>query len=375
MKRRITRIEVFEARLGLKNPFRIAIGCLENAENLLVRLETSDGLVGYGEGAPTPCVTGDTIRTALAAACEMAPALLGQDPLNIGGCLDSLRQIIRGNPSVLCAFDMALYDLAGRAADLPLYAFWGGGNREIHTDFTLGIRSPLEMAEESTAILSQGYDKIKIKLGTTRSEDVERVRRIRQTVGEAIPLRIDANQGWDEPTARMALEDMGPYVIYYCESPVPAWDIPAMARIRARSPIPIMADEALWDAHDAIALVLANACDYFNIKLNKSGGLREALKIQSIAEGAGIRCMTGCMMESRLGLTAAAHFASAFPNIAFANLDSASFLSEDPILGGAEIQGGTIRLSDEPGLGASLDPDFLNRCERRIFEEGLDSKS
>lgn len=369
MRATIAKIEVFKASFDLKNPFQIAIDCLKNAENIFVRLETSDGLAGFGEGAPTNCITGETIRTATAAACAMAPALLGQDPLNIGACLESLRRIICGNPSVLCAYDMALHDLCSRAAGLPLYALLGGGRRELHTDFTLGIRSPVEMAEEATAVLSRGFDKIKVKLGTTRSQDVERVRRIREAVGGSIPLRIDANQGWSEPTARAALEDLGKYEIDYCESPVAAWNIPALARIRAGSPVPIMADEALWDAHDAVTLMRADACDYFNIKLNKSGGLREALKIQYIAEGAGIPCMVGCMMESRLGLTAAAHLASAFPNITFANLDSASFLSEDPIQGGVEIRGSAVLLPEGPGLGAGPEEDFLDRCERSVFKE------
>jgi L-Ala-D/L-Glu epimerase len=365
---RIERIELFGARMAIRSPFRIAIGTIDSADNLFVRLTCGDGREGIGEGAPTPCITGDTLRTDMAAASELAPLLVGKDPLDLEGRLAELRQALHGNPVVRCAFDMALHDLVGRITGLPLYALLGGANREIISDFTLGIGTPEVMAAEAVRTVTNGFGKIKVKLGTDRRGDVERVRRIREAVGGDVALRIDANQGWDEPTARLALADMGGYGVEYCESPVAAWNLPAMARLRGQSPIPLMADEALRDARDAMALAHAGACDYFNIKLDKSGGIREAVRIAAVAEAAGIRCMAGCMMESRFGLTAAAHVASALPIIAFANLDSSHFLREDPVRGGVEIRGESLRLTDEPGLGATLDPAFLEGCERRAFE-------
>lgn len=364
----IARVEVFVARLRMKSPLRISLGTITTADNLYVRVSAGNGVEGYGEGAPTSFITGDTIRTDLASAAYLAPLLLGREALDREGNLAALRSALPGNPVVLCAFDMALHDLAGRVAGVPVYSLLGGRNRELRSDFTVGIGTPEEMAAEATAILGRGYSTVKVKLGTNRRDDVERIRRIRQAIGDSAPLRIDANQGWDEPTARLTLRDLDRYGIEYCESPVPAWNKDAMARLRSQSPIPITADEALWDARDAMALVRAGACDFFNIKLNKSGGIREAVRINAIAEAAGIRCMIGCMLESRLGLTAAAHFASAFPNVAFVDLDSSTSLAEDPVVGGMRLEGETVRLPDEPGLGLSVDPGFLDGCEKQVFE-------
>ncbi len=204
---------------------------------------------------------------------------------------------------------------------------------------------------------------MKIKLGTTVVADVARVAAIRKAVGAGVILRIDANQGWDSPTAIAALCALAPFQVEYCEQPVPCWDMSGLKKVRDASPIPIAADESLFSPHDAISLARAGACDYFNIKLAKSGGIHNAVKIDAIAEAAGIRCMLGCMFETRLALTAAAHLAAAHPNIVFLDLDSAFYLAEDPVLGGLTFDRDAIRLPGEPGLGAEVKPDFLASLE------------
>lgn len=151
--------------------------------------------------------------------------------------------------------------------------------------------------------------------------------------------------------------------IEYCEQPIAHWDYENMRRIRQNTSIAIMADESLFDHHDAFKLASMGSCDYFNIKLAKSGGIHTALKINAIGEGAGIQCMMGCMTETRLGLTAGAHLVSALPNIKFADLDGYLMLKEDPIIGGAQFNVGEINLPDIPGHGADIDPDFLKLCE------------
>jgi len=157
--------------------------------------------------------------------------------------------------------------------------------------------------------------------------------------------------------------------IQYCEQPVAAWDYDSMAYIASLGYIPIMADESLFDEHDAYKLMVNASCDCLNIKLAKSGGIHTALKITSIAEASGLWCMIGCMSETRLGLTAAAHLASARPNIRQIDLDSAYMLTIDPVIGGMVYgEGGTITLPDLPGLGATIDPDFLSTLEHLIIE-------
>ncbi len=159
------------------------------------------------------------------------------------------------------------------------------------------------------------------------------------------------------------LKSLEPMGIEYCEQPVAYWDYENMRRIRQNTSIAIMADESLFDHHDAFKLASMGCCDFFNIKLAKAGGIHTALKINAIAEGSGIRCMVGCMMETRLGLTAAAHVVSARPNIRYADLDGYLALKDDPVVGGAQYQAGEITLPETPGHGADVDAGFLEGCE------------
>lgn len=360
----ITGIDIFRGTIPLVAPFEIALGVITEADHLFVRIRTDDDLVGWGETTPLPQITGDTRGISAAAATTLAGLLLGRNPLDIEGRVTEMSRALAFNSSLRSAFDMALYDLAGRVAELPLYVLLGGGNRPLQTDVTIGLDEPEAMAEQAAELQREGVPAIKVKLGTTAAEDAERIESIRESIGDELPLRIDANQGWDFPTAVAVLRRLESSGIEYCEQPIAHWDFDGLRRLRSRVTIPIMADESVFDHHDAFRLTAAGCCDYLNIKLAKSGGIHTALKINAIAEAAGSRCMLGCMMETRLGLTAAAHLASARPNIRYVDLDGHLQLEEDPVVGGAWWTGGTIELPDEPGLGASIDPAFLEGCER-----------
>jgi L-alanine-DL-glutamate epimerase-like enolase superfamily enzyme len=191
---------------------------------------------------------------------------------------------------------------------------------------------------------------------------------IRKALGPEMPLRIDANQGWDRKTALrvlLALESLG---VEYCEQPVVHWDYESLGWIRDRTRIPIMADESVFGPQDAFRLAAGGCCDYINIKLAKTGGIHGALKVNAVAEACGLPCMVGCMTESRLPLTAAAHFVSARPNVCFADLDGHLPMKEDPVVGGASWEGSAISLPETPGHGADYQGDFLARCPRTCVE-------
>ena len=361
---RIERIQVFKANLPLKRPFRIAIGETRVAETLYMRVHTDDGLHGMGEANLFTPVVGETQATAYAAAEDLAKLLIGADPLDIERRVSDMRRFMPFNPTTRSAFDMALHDLVGKVAGLPLYALLGGPRRTITTDNTVGIDAPEAMVERALEIRDRGFPAVKIKVGTAAEEDIERVERIRRAVGPELPIRIDANQGWDRVSAVKALKGMESLGLQYCEQPVPVWDFESMRYVRSRTLIPIMADESVFDERDAFKLASMNACDFLNIKLAKSGGIHVALKIDAVAEAAGMRCMVGCMTESRLGLSAGAHLASSRPNIVFADLDGADMLEDDPVIGGMVYgQGGRISLPEEPGLGADIDPGYLESLE------------
>lgn len=360
----ITRVALYRFDISLKAPVSISLGTIDHARNILVMIDTDTGLTGWGEGSPFWMIAGETQASGLAAARDMARLLTGRNPLDIEGAITALTRYLPGHPTTRSAFDMALYDLAAQTARMPLYQFLGGSCRPLITDETIYINTPERMVQDALRIRANGAEAIKVKLGTTAPNDIRVMNAIRQAIGPDLPLRADANQGWDVPTAQAVLRAIGNMNVQYCEQPIRRDDIAGLRHLRQQSPVPIMADESLFDAPDALRLVRAEAVDYFNIKLAKSGGIREALRINAIAEAANVPCMIGSMSESRLALTANAHVASARQNIAFCDLDGCFEHAHDPVLGGATYTGYQITLPDTPGIGATVDPAFLAGCER-----------
>ncbi|PCI04089.1 MAG: dipeptide epimerase [Hyphomicrobiales bacterium] len=362
---RIVKAEIFKARIALKMPFKTALGSGQATETLFIRLHTDDGLVGMGEASYMGTVVGETLSTGAAAAVEYARLLLDKNPLALKPLTKQMRSLLPNNPTTRSALDMALYDIVGQAVGMPIYALLGGERRPLTTDMTIGIDTPEAMTRTARDYVDRGFSAIKIKLGTAYREDIERVSRIRAEVGDDIQLRVDANQGWDHVTALKVLRELSSLDIQYCEQPVPACDLEGITYLRQLSPVPIMADEAVFDQYDAFRLIKRESCDYINIKLAKSGGIDTAMSISSVAEAAGIKCMIGCMAESRLGLTASAHLASALDNIVFYDLDGAEMHIDDPIEGGLVYHhGGEIELPTAPGLGATIDQTFLDQLEK-----------
>jgi L-alanine-DL-glutamate epimerase-like enolase superfamily enzyme len=181
-------------------------------------------------------------------------------------------------------------------------------------------------------------------------------------------MRLDANQAWDEITAINILTALAEYEIEVCEQPLPYWNIEGLKRVRERSPIAIMADESIFDTHDAFRLASLGAVDYFNIKLAKSAGIHGALKINAIGEAAGIKCMLGGMSESLIGVSAGAHLVCACPNISLHDLDSPFHFAEEPSIGGVDFQAnGTVTLSDAYGHGADVNPEWIKKSKRLVI--------
>ncbi|MFD2935609.1 mandelate racemase/muconate lactonizing enzyme family protein [Spirosoma flavum] len=364
---KITQIALYRYDITLKAPIAISLGTIENARNILVEIQTDERITGWGEGSHLWMIVGETQASGLAAADDMARLLIGRNPLDIEGCINSLTRYLPGHPTTRSAFDMALYDIAAKAARMPLYQFLGGAKRPLVTDETIYINTPERMVDDALRIQDKGAEAIKVKLGTNLRDDIERIEAIRKAIGDSIPIRTDANQGWDVVTASGVLRAIGDWNVQYCEQPVKRHDIAGLRQIRRNATVPIMADESLFDAPDAIRLVREEAVDYFNIKLSKSGGIFEALKINAIAEAAGIPCMIGCMSESRLALTANAHFATARQNIRFCDLDGCFEHADDPVFGGITYNGYQIELPETPGIGAEVDAAFLAQCERKTI--------
>ncbi|MCI4445948.1 MAG: dipeptide epimerase [Candidatus Aminicenantes bacterium] len=363
-KMKIKKIEIYNFDIPLISPFRIAIGTMYAANDVLVKIITDSGLYGIGEACPFPPITGETQEGNIAAAKAIREMLLDKDPLSIEGIIDSIGNIVHSNPSAVAAYDMALYDLLGKAAGLPLYKLLGGYRSSFETDLTTGLNTPEKMVESVKESLAQGYRQIKIKVGEDPDLDVRRVQLVREAIGPEVPLRIDANQGWSVPQAISTLRRLEPFRIQFVEQPVKASDLAGLKKVQEQSPVPVMADESLFSPADAIKLVKEGACEYFNIKLMKAGGILNSLKIAHVAAAANMQCMVGCMLETKLGLTAASHLVASQKNIIFADLDGNSEHKVDPVVGGIKVEKGTIYLPEEPGLGCDIDPAFLKKMKQ-----------
>jgi len=363
---KIHKIEIIPVEIPLKEPFVISKGALTHARNTIVKIYNTDGTYGTGECCPYRSIHGETQKGTIAFAEDLAKVLIGKDPRDISSIVALMDKMIVGNASVKCAFDMALYDLVSKMDNLPLYAFLQGSRgKDIFTDNTVSLLSPEKMAEKACTFKEMGFPVLKVKLGGQPAvQDIERIYAIRKSVGEDLPLRIDANQGWNYFEAKKildALEDMG---IEHCEEPVRAGNLADQRRLVDTCKIPVMADETVFSHRDAIQVIKAGAADMFNIKLGKSGGLHNAMKIAAIAEAADMYCQVGSFSESRLGITALVHFDYAWGIIKFHDLDSPLMLADDPVLGGMTYSADwKVDITDDPGHGADFDPVFLNRFE------------
>ena len=362
---KITHVDIYKFDIPFWEPFVISLGPITCANNIVVKINTDNDLYGFGECSTITYISGESQETEFILAQSFARLLKGKDPFAIEERLREMDHAIAGNYTLKSAFDMALYDLMAKRAGMPLFCFLGGSiTKRIHTDMTVSINTPDYMAQKALKYKNDGFQALKVKLGTTTETDVARIKAIREAVGKEMPLRIDANQGWDPVTAIKTLKALEPYDIEHCEEPVKHWNNRELARVRANSPIPIMADESLFTHHDAFRLAVMGACDYFNVKLSKSGGIHNALKICDIAEGAGIKCQVGCMNESRFALTALTHLASSKDIIVHYDIDSSYQHTVDPVIGGIENIGcGEWKLPVIPGIGADFDPAYLAGME------------
>lgn len=366
MSNTITKIEIIPIQIKLTEPFVISKGALTHAKLTAVKIFISDGLYGIGECCPYRSIHGETQAGTVAFAKDLASALLGSNPREIRNHVALMDRMIVGNASVKCAFDMALYDLVAKMDNLPLYAFLHGDrNKNIYTDNTVSLLSQDKMVEKALKFKEMGFPVLKLKLGERGYlKDVRRVEAIRKAVGEDLPLRIDANQGWNYIDAKCALHAMKDFNIEHCEEPIHANNLPDQIRLTAESPIPIMADEAVFNHRDAHRILSEKAAHLINIKLGKSGGICNAMKVASITEAADVYCQVGSFSESRLGISALVHFDMAWNHIIYHDLDSPLMLSEDPVIGGLSYhKDWQVTVDDSPGHGADYDPAFLKRFE------------
>ncbi len=313
---KIVDIKIEKIRIHLKKPFKIAFAVQDYADNVIIKVITDE---------------------------------------KIHVLMDRL---ITGNSSAKAAIDIALFDIKGKVMGQPLYKILGGYDNKIQTDMTIGIDTPENMAKEAKErVENDGFRILKIKAGINPDEDIKALQLIREAVGNDIRLRVDANQGYCVNDAVRVLKEFEKVGVEAVEQCLPHWNMNDARLIREKVGLKVMLDESIHSPMDAAKACKMDAADILNIKLMKCGGLYNALKINAIAEANDVRCMVGCMLETKIAIAAGASLVAAKKNITEADCDSFMYCvdPDNGMEGGFEINGDTFVLSDKPGLGIDFD--------------------
>jgi len=349
---KITAIEVWPVVMSLKEPYTIAYETVTQVTNIFLRVETSQGPTGYGCAAPDEKITGETPQSVLNSLTHIAsPAIKGADPHRRAMIMERLKQQMLAHPSALAAVDMALHDIMGKTANMPVWKLLGGFRDRMRTSITIGILPANETVERAKERVSEGFKCLKLKGGLDVDSDIERVCRVREALGKGIEIRFDANQGFTVEQALRFVEGTRNAKLELMEQPTPKNEVDLLGRITSSVHIPVMADESLMNLREAFRIARRSLADMVNIKLMKVGGILEAILINAVARSAGLEAMVGCMDEASLSIAAGLHFALGRPNVAYADLDGHLDLIGDPSAGAVILRDGVLYPTGEPGLG------------------------
>lgn len=364
---KIASVEAIPFRAPRKRLWKAAFGTVQESEYAIVFVRTDNGLMGVGEIATVWERKG--ISQAHDVNTILAPLLVGHDATQ----LNHLCRLVHGalgrdsNPAK-AGVDIALHDLVGKAQGVPVSALLGGTVRDhVALSHSISLGSPADMAEEAAELVGRGFRTLKTKAGLDHAHDLRALDAIRRRVGPGIALRVDMNAALTSPKeALRRLRDFECFALEFVEQPLKAHDLEGMAFVRARTTIPIMADESLWTSADALAIVRAQAADLANVYVMEAGGIREARQAFAVCEAAGMTVMMGSMPEFGIGTVAQLHLALTAPNLIGANdLCGFDYHQDDILETPLTIEGGTIRPPRGPGLGVTIDQRKLERWRIR----------
>ena len=352
---KITDIQFGMLRVPLKTAFKTALRTVEQVEDIVVMVHTDTGHVGYGEAPATAVITGDTHGSIVDAIRHyISPRVVGEEVANLNRITRLIQGAMEKNSSAKAAVEIAVHDLWGQLYNAPLYKLLGGGDPAITTDITISVDTIDKMVADSMAAVERGFDSLKIKVGKDIGVDIERTKAIHAAVEGRALLRLDANQGWTAKQAVYALQTLeeAGVKLELVEQPVKARDLDGLRYVTQRVHTPIMADESVFGPTEVIDLIRLRAADIINIKLMKTGGLSNAIKIADICALHQVECMIGCMLETSISVAAAVHLAVAKADvITKVDLDGPSLCRFDPVEGGVLFNESEISISDAPGLG------------------------
>ncbi len=364
---RISSIEAFPVSVPVRGKQSIidALGAHPISEFVLVAVQTDEGMAGFGEANVAPTWSGETQEGATALiGRNLAPLCIGKDPRDIGALTDAMDRAVIGNPFAKAALEMAMIDLLGKVLKTPAFRLLGGLRRgpKISLKFSIGGFLPKMAAEIAVEMAGRGFRAVKVKVGLGLEGDLARVKAVRSALGDHFPIGVDANAGWSETEALAALPHLEALHINFIEQPISRRNFRGCARLRERSSIPIMLDDGIFTAEDALEAIHCEACDLISIYPGKNGGLWRSMQVAHMAAAAGIDCIIGSNLEFELGTAAMLHLAVSIPNLSLSvGHDIIGPLYYDHRIGKPpiRIENGFAELPEGNGLGVELDLQAL----------------
>jgi L-Ala-D/L-Glu epimerase len=351
---RIERVTAQRITTSLHTPFVTALRRTTTTDTVVVRVTDSDGVTGWGEAPQVWQVTGESLQGAEACVSgPLAAVVVGRDADDLRAGCRAVAGAVAANHGAKAAVDVALHDLVARRRGVSLPVLLGSSRHRVPTDVTLAAGEAAALADAARSRAADGFRVLKLKVGTDAATDVERVRAVRGAVGKQARIRLDANQGWtarDAVRVITALEDAD-LDVELVEQPLPAADLEGMAWVTARVSTPVMADESVYGVRDLVEVIRRRAADLVNVKLAKCGGLSVAGTLLELARAHGIGSIVGSMMETHIGVGAAASLVAAHGTSTTSDLDAAWWASSSPVVGGMTYDGADVVLPTAPGLG------------------------
>ncbi len=357
---KIKSIQACLKNLALTKPYRIAGHTFSEVENVFLKIELENGIIGIGAASPAEEVVGETCAQSLKnLQTDEIQSFVGRDIRHFHTLIHETADHFPQQPGTLAALDIALHDAFAQFLGVPIVEFYGRQHLFLPTSVTIGLMGVADTLAEGVEYIKQGFRILKVKTGDNVQEDVERIRKLREKLGRAILIRVDANQGYDLAALQIFLRaaERADVNVELIEQPLPVGQEKQLLELTTAQRQTLVADESLKDARSAIALATEpKPFGVFNIKLMKCGGLLAALDLATIARLADIRLFWGCNDESIASITATLHVAFACPHTRYLDLDGSFDLAEDLVRGGFLLRDGCLELTQKPGLGLTFDP-------------------
>jgi L-alanine-DL-glutamate epimerase-like enolase superfamily enzyme len=365
---KISKVDIYVLTIPYERETKVAYHTYTETTNVYVKIHTDDGIVGIGEASPAPAFTGESVGSLVDAVQLIASKILGMDPFEIGKINTVMAKYTLFNNAAKCAVDTALHDIVARACNVPLYNLLGGAYRkEFSTQRAIPILEPKEMADMAVKLVGEGYTVFEVKVGLEPKRDVDRVVAIEDAIGDKATLIVDANCGWTPMEAVNVLKQIQHYTNILAEQPTRSLE--GLAWIRDKISLPIIADESIFTAQDALNIIKKDAADIISMKILKAGGFTECLKIRSICDTAGIPYRIDDMAVTKIGNTASAHLALSSKDIVGCGVAQHFFLSHKVNVlesGGVVIKDGMAIAPKGVGLGLEVNYEVLGEPKYTI---------